>query len=205
MDNNLRKFRSLSTLNKIEFINKLGKEEGPEAIDELLKGMHKEELQTFITNFDKFAGEDGEYNRYRRNLYRASLDADMYDAYVGSPIGYFLSTLTTTLMTTRINNYERVHSDEKNLKESLIEGIKLVYFVLTDYAATTYKLQHNYGRTLRHYIVTLENADGIHSFCWNKNSKTLIYGLDDNPLDYIKLKTDDESVLAEVLQSILNL
>lgn len=200
--NNLETFRNLNTVNKIQFLVKLHANQGKEAVEDLLNNLNLIELAEFNKNFGDFAGTDGRANRFR-GLIRQTLQNRIEAEHNNNPTEDGAEDALIEELTTSILVHNRKLSLTE-LQEFNTETTRFIDLVPTTYKATLQRVRKDWRtEDLTHYIITLENGNGIHSFCWNANTQTLIYGLNNDPLDYLVLKNYDMNELKEVIHELL--
>lgn len=204
-ENNLQQFRQLPTLKKIDLLVDLHREEGYQVVEQLLNDLHIKELEVFALDFENFVGTSGSRNRFR-SIIRKVLHQRLDNKDTGLSNQNKLSTFLTRLVPLLLDEEafdNRIEEEKRYLNEVIPEGYTLVDIVEKEYNTTLKTLKRNYGPVLGHYIITLENESGIHSFCWNKNSRTLIYGFNAEDLMYIKLGKENVTEIAELIQELL--
>lgn len=200
MDKYLREFMNLPTLQQMESLLNVYQEKGYEGVKEVLRGLHLEELKSFFQNFKDFAVVDPKYNRLRgviATTLQDKLEESLEEQ--GPTVNYgdgFVARLVELL---REIGYSLSEPSLSRLEELAPEGFNIISAVPTPLYKS--RMHPRY-----HYIITIENESGIHSFCWNDNTSTLIYGLDANPLDFLKFPKDVTSQdIREVIKQILDL
>lgn len=200
MDKYLREFINLPTLQQMESLLDVYQEEGYEGVKEVLLGLHLEELKSFFQSFKDFAVVDPKYNRLRGVI--ATTLQDKLEESVGEQrptVNYgdgFVARLVELL---RAVHHYSSEPTLNMLEEQVPEGFNIISAVPTPFQRSRY-------RTNYHYIINIENESGIHSFCWNDNTSTLIYGLDANPLDFLKFpKGVTSQDIREVIKQLLDL
>lgn len=219
MSKNLKDFRELGTLGKVDYLVAIRDEEGQLAAAEFLSQLQTIEIARLYKDFPRFvSARDGQRNKVRgiiskaANLIREENEEDKGVNDEGKKAS-FVTVLVAEILY-QADKLEPINS-ELSKKELDTEDLKYISSATSEYVIRTkraaarvasfalFPVDVAVGSKVEHRIITVENGDGIHSFCWNETTQTLIYGFNAEPLDYIKMVRASEEEIAEVVKSIL--
>lgn len=206
IEKDLIKYRSLSIFDKVDFLASKYDPYDEKYIKEFIFSLtieEAEEIENLLSNPKELSNAISQEYEHLSSEFISSLNyyiSSMKNEKLGSSKHTlnFIKEIVNTLYV----SYD--HRDVSRLKQKfthlLPSSLKLVDIVATQY------IDRNKRRN-DHVIITLENDRGVHSFCYNNSTRTLIYGFNADKLDFISLKGVDAIAygMSDIISALLDI